>query len=135
MRGHDPRRRPEPVAGCPAGASRRSGRRGRASRGGVPVGRATAATRRTYPVVPGRHRAGRRRPGAGLRRRGPGGHRARLAGTDAGSRLFEYAQHSPWTLYWWQFRSHLAPRSAHLHSSLRLAVALAIARVAAGCCS
>ncbi len=46
--------------------------------------------------------------------------------------MFEYARRSPWTLYWWQFRSHLAPRSAHLQSSLRLAVALAIARVAAG---
>ncbi|MEU8254711.1 FUSC family protein [Micromonospora inaquosa] len=57
---------------------------------------------------------------------------ARLVGDDASSGLFEYARHSPWTLYWWQFRSHLAPRSAHLHSSLRLAVALAIARVAAG---
>ncbi|MEU4528998.1 hypothetical protein AB0F49_12280 [Micromonospora ureilytica] len=57
---------------------------------------------------------------------------ARLDGGDASSGLFEYARHSPWTLYWWQFRSHLAPRSAHLHSSLRLAVALAIARVAAG---
>ncbi|MEU1396465.1 hypothetical protein ABZ403_10440 [Micromonospora zamorensis] len=41
-------------------------------------------------------------------------------------------RHSPWTLYWWQFRSHLAPRSVHLHSSIRLAVALALARVAAG---
>ncbi|MEW1588769.1 FUSC family protein [Micromonospora vinacea] len=51
---------------------------------------------------------------------------------DASSGLFEYTRRSPWTLYWWQFRSHLAPRSAHLHSSLRLAVALAIARVAAG---
>ncbi|MET8361138.1 FUSC family protein [Micromonospora sp. NPDC005171] len=57
---------------------------------------------------------------------------ARLDGDDASSGLFEYTRHSPWTLYWWQFRSHLAPRSAHLHSSLRLAVALAIARVAAG---
>ncbi|WCN83662.1 FUSC family protein [Micromonospora sp. LH3U1] len=57
---------------------------------------------------------------------------ARLDGEDASSGLFEYARHSPWRLYWWQFRSHLAPRSAHLHSSLRLAVALAIARVAAG---
>jgi uncharacterized membrane protein YccC len=57
---------------------------------------------------------------------------ARLDGTDVSWGLFEYARRSPWTLYWWQFRSHLAPRSAHLHSSLRLAVALAIARVAAG---
>ncbi|MEU1240656.1 FUSC family protein [Micromonospora parva] len=57
---------------------------------------------------------------------------ARLDDPHASSGLFEYARHSPWTLYWWQFRSHLAPRSAHLHSSLRLAVALAIARVAAG---
>ncbi|MEV4121399.1 FUSC family protein [Micromonospora sp. NPDC049645] len=56
---------------------------------------------------------------------------ARLDDRDA-SGLFEYARHSPWTLYRWQFRSHLAPRSAHLHSALRLAVALAIARVAAG---
>ncbi|MFC5927555.1 FUSC family protein [Micromonospora vulcania] len=55
----------------------------------------------------------------------PGG-----ADTDAG--VFEYARHGPWTLYWRQFRAHLAPRSAHLHSALRLAVALAIARVAAG---
>ncbi|MGC4848620.1 FUSC family protein [Micromonospora sp. DT15] len=53
-------------------------------------------------------------------------------GDDDSSELFAYARRSPWTLYWWQFRSHLAPRSAHLHSSLRLAVALAIARVAAG---
>ncbi|MDG4780537.1 FUSC family protein [Micromonospora sp. WMMD961] len=57
---------------------------------------------------------------------------SRLDGEDASSGLFEYARHSPWRLYWWQFRSHLAPRSAHLHSSLRLAVALAVARVAAG---
>ncbi|MBM0275383.1 FUSC family protein [Micromonospora tarensis] len=57
---------------------------------------------------------------------------ARLGGTDAGSKLFEYARHKPWTLYWRQYRAHLAPRSAHLHGSLRLAVALAIARVAAG---
>ncbi|MET8121292.1 FUSC family protein [Micromonospora sp. NPDC005189] len=57
---------------------------------------------------------------------------ARLDGEDAYSGLFEYARRGTWTLYWWQFRSHLAPRSAHLHSSLRLAVALAIARVAAG---
>ncbi|WP_225855182.1 FUSC family protein [Micromonospora noduli] len=57
---------------------------------------------------------------------------ARLGGDDASSALFQYARRSPWTLYWWQFRSHLAPRSVHLHSSLRLAVALAIARVAAG---
>ncbi|MEV4656286.1 FUSC family protein [Micromonospora sp. NPDC049301] len=57
---------------------------------------------------------------------------SRLDGEDAYSGLFEYARHGPWTLYWRQFRSHLAPRSAHLHSSLRLAVALAVARVAAG---
>ncbi|RQX13998.1 FUSC family protein [Micromonospora arida] len=57
---------------------------------------------------------------------------ARLGDDDASSALFAYARRSPWTLYWWQFRAHLAPRSAHLHSSLRLAVALAIARVAAG---
>ncbi|MET7671054.1 FUSC family protein, partial [Micromonospora luteifusca] len=57
---------------------------------------------------------------------------SRLDGADAYSGLFEYARHSPWRLYWWQFRAHLAPRSAHLHSSVRLAVALAIARVAAG---
>lgn len=53
-------------------------------------------------------------------------------GADDPSGLFEFARHGPWTLYWRQFRSHLAPRSAHLHSSLRLAVALAVARVAAG---
>ncbi|MFJ6166426.1 FUSC family protein [Micromonospora orduensis] len=53
-------------------------------------------------------------------------------GADDPSGLFEFARHRPWTLYWRQFRSHLAPRSAHLHSSLRLAVALAVARVAAG---
>ncbi|MGC4748725.1 FUSC family protein [Micromonospora sp. DT201] len=57
---------------------------------------------------------------------------SRLDGADAYSGLFEFARHSPWTLYGWQFRSHLAPRSAHLHSSVRLSVALAIARVAAG---
>ncbi|CCH17512.1 FUSC family protein [Micromonospora lupini] len=57
---------------------------------------------------------------------------ARPAGGAAYPRLFGYARHSPWTLYWWQFRSHLAPRSAHLHSALRLAVALSVARVAAG---
>ncbi|WP_410814172.1 FUSC family protein [Micromonospora sp. 067-2] len=51
---------------------------------------------------------------------------------NAYSGLFEYAQHGPWRLYWWQFRVHLAPRSAHLQSSLRLAVALAVARVVAG---
>ncbi|MFF5181203.1 FUSC family protein [Micromonospora sp. NPDC000316] len=48
------------------------------------------------------------------------------------SGLFEYARHGPSTLYWRQLRSHLAPRSAQLQSSLRLAVALAIARVVAG---
>ncbi|MEO3772626.1 FUSC family protein [Micromonospora sp. B9E7] len=57
---------------------------------------------------------------------------SRPDGVDAPPALFDYAVHRQWTLYWWQFRSHLAPRSAHLHSSLRLAVALAIARVAAG---
>nr|WP_157743062.1 FUSC family protein [Micromonospora coriariae] len=57
---------------------------------------------------------------------------SRLDGEDVYSGLFEYARHGPWTLYWRQFRSHLAPRSVHLHSSLRLAVALAVARVAAG---
>nr|WP_146218389.1 FUSC family protein [Micromonospora acroterricola] len=57
---------------------------------------------------------------------------SRLNGEDAYSGLFDYARHGPWTLYWRQFRSHLAPRSAYLHSSLRLAVALAVARVAAG---
>ncbi|MEU8420530.1 FUSC family protein [Micromonospora sp. NPDC048835] len=57
---------------------------------------------------------------------------APLDGEDTTSGLFEYARRSPWTLYWRQFRTHLAPRSAHLHSSLRLAVALAVARVAAG---
>ncbi|MFK4242700.1 FUSC family protein [Micromonospora chokoriensis] len=57
---------------------------------------------------------------------------SRLDGVDAPPGLFDYAGHNEWTLYWWQFRSHLAPRSAHLHSSLRLAVALAVARVAAG---
>ncbi|WP_435206412.1 FUSC family protein [Micromonospora sp. bgisy143] len=57
---------------------------------------------------------------------------ARGVGADAYPRLFEYARHGAWTLYWRQFRAHLAPRSAHLHSALRLAVALAIARVAAG---
>ncbi|MDG4809169.1 FUSC family protein [Micromonospora sp. WMMD1120] len=57
---------------------------------------------------------------------------ARPDGTDAGGGLFEYARHRPWTLYWRQYRAHVAPRSAHLHSSLRLAVALAVARVAAG---
>ncbi|MGW5581744.1 FUSC family protein [Micromonospora chokoriensis] len=57
---------------------------------------------------------------------------SRLDGVDAPPGLFDYARHNGWTLYWWQFRSHLAPRSAHLHSSLRLAVALAVARVAAG---
>ncbi|MDG4838075.1 FUSC family protein [Micromonospora sp. WMMD967] len=57
---------------------------------------------------------------------------SRLDGVDTPPGLFDYARHNEWTLYWWQFRSHLAPRSAHLHSSLRLAVALAVARVAAG---
>ncbi|MEU4552137.1 FUSC family protein [Micromonospora violae] len=57
---------------------------------------------------------------------------ARLDAEDASVGLFEYARRGPWTLYRWQFRSHLAPRSAHLQNSLRLAVALAIARVAAG---
>ncbi|MEH1169255.1 FUSC family protein [Micromonospora sp. CPCC 205539] len=57
---------------------------------------------------------------------------SRLGGADADSGLFEYARHGSWTLYWQQFRSHLVPRSAHLHSALRLAVALALARVAAG---
>ncbi|MEU7751863.1 FUSC family protein [Micromonospora sp. NPDC049101] len=57
---------------------------------------------------------------------------ARPAVGDAYPTLFEYARHSPWTLYWRQFRSHLAPRSANLHSALRLAVALSVARVGAG---
>ncbi|WP_433538208.1 FUSC family protein [Micromonospora sp. CA-249363] len=57
---------------------------------------------------------------------------ARTVDVDAYPRLFEYARHSTWTLYRRQFRAHLAPRSAHLHSALRLAVALAVARVAAG---
>ncbi|WP_082377572.1 FUSC family protein [Micromonospora sp. NRRL B-16802] len=57
---------------------------------------------------------------------------ARPDGGDAYAGLFEYAHRRPWTLYRRQFLSHLAPRSAHLHSSLRLAVALAVARVAAG---
>ena len=57
---------------------------------------------------------------------------SRLGDGDAYSGLFEYARHGPWTLYWRQFRSHLAPRSAYLHSALRLAVALAAARVVAG---
>ncbi|MEU4474663.1 FUSC family protein [Micromonospora sp. NPDC023888] len=57
---------------------------------------------------------------------------SRPDGEDAHAGLFGYARHSSWRLYWWQFRSHLAPRSSHLHSSLRVAVALAIARVAAG---
>ncbi|MFG2051823.1 FUSC family protein [Micromonospora sp. NPDC048935] len=57
---------------------------------------------------------------------------ARPAVGDAYPTLFEYARHRPWTLYWRQFRAHLAPRSAHLHSALRLAVALSVARVGAG---
>ncbi|MGQ5263789.1 FUSC family protein [Micromonospora sp. ZYX-F-536] len=57
---------------------------------------------------------------------------SRLDDGDDYSGLFEFARHGPWSLYWRQFRAHLAPSSAHLHSSLRLAVALAIARVAAG---
>ncbi|MFY1620734.1 FUSC family protein [Micromonospora sp. WMMD736] len=57
---------------------------------------------------------------------------AHTADVEAYPRLFEYARHRAWTLYWRQFRAHLAPRSAHLHSALRLAVALAVARVAAG---
>lgn len=56
---------------------------------------------------------------------------SRLEGEEV-SGQFEYARHGPWTLYWRQFRLHLAPRSDYLHSSLRLAVALAVARVAAG---
>ncbi|MFI6265239.1 FUSC family protein [Micromonospora sp. NPDC051006] len=56
--------------------------------------------------------------------------RARADDADPG--LFEYVRHGPWTLYSRQFRSHLTPRSAYLHSALRLAVALAAARVVAG---
>ena len=133
VRGHHPRGRPEPVAGCPGGDPGRPGRGGRTSRGGVPGGRRPGPRRagRT-PVVPGRDSvalADQVRVFVVGSRVATG---ARLGGDDASSALFEYARRSPWTLYWWQFRSHLAPRSAHLHSSLRLAVALAIARVAAG---
>ncbi|MEU8298998.1 FUSC family protein [Micromonospora sp. NPDC048909] len=56
--------------------------------------------------------------------------RARPGDDDLG--LFEYVRHGPWTLYSRQFRSHLTLRSANLHSALRLAVALAAARVVAG---
>ncbi|MFC0506731.1 FUSC family protein [Micromonospora costi] len=46
--------------------------------------------------------------------------------------LFADRPRHPWTLYWQQFRSHLTIRSAPFQSALRLAVALAAARVIAG---
>ncbi|MFD0787321.1 FUSC family protein, partial [Micromonospora azadirachtae] len=42
------------------------------------------------------------------------------------------ARHRGWRLYWQQFRAHLTFRSALLQTALRLAVALAFARVIAG---
>ncbi|MEV1328601.1 FUSC family protein [Micromonospora costi] len=46
--------------------------------------------------------------------------------------LFADRRRDPWTLYWQQFRAHLTIRSAPFQSALRLAVALAAARVIAG---
>ncbi|WBB69369.1 FUSC family protein [Micromonospora sp. WMMD812] len=46
--------------------------------------------------------------------------------------VFDDARRPPWVLYWRQFRSHLSPWSAPAQSALRLAVALAAARVVAG---
>ncbi|MDG4790703.1 FUSC family protein [Micromonospora sp. WMMD1102] len=45
---------------------------------------------------------------------------------------FWYAHRSPLALYWQQFRFHLTTRSVYLQGALRVAVALAAARVVAG---
>lgn len=45
---------------------------------------------------------------------------------------FWYAGRSAWSLYRQQFRAHLTPRSVYLEGAIRLAVALAAARVIAG---
>ncbi|MFY1688678.1 FUSC family protein [Plantactinospora sp. WMMB782] len=45
---------------------------------------------------------------------------------------FWYAHRSPLVLYWQQFRFHLTTRSVYLQGALRVAVALAAARVVAG---
>ena len=52
------------------------------------------------------------------------------AGSDLGP--FWYARHgAPW-LWWHRFREHLTPRSVYLQGALRLAIALAAARLLAG---
>jgi uncharacterized membrane protein YccC len=55
-------------------------------------------------------------------------------GTSSGTyrRSLDYARHGPSMLYWARFRAHLTLRSAPFQTALRLAVALAAARVAAG---
>ncbi|MFE9955509.1 FUSC family protein [Micromonospora sp. NPDC005299] len=51
---------------------------------------------------------------------------------EAGADRFWYAGRSTWSLYRRQFRAHLTPRSVYLEGAVRLAVALAAARVIAG---
>jgi uncharacterized membrane protein YccC len=45
---------------------------------------------------------------------------------------FWYARRSALSLYWQQFRAHLTPRSVYFEGAVRLAVALAAARIIAG---
>ncbi|WP_406046407.1 FUSC family protein [Micromonospora sp. NBC_00898] len=45
---------------------------------------------------------------------------------------FWYARRSVLSLYWQQFRAHLTPRSVYFEGAVRLAVALAAARIIAG---
>jgi uncharacterized membrane protein YccC len=63
-----------------------------------------------------------------------GGFPARPVGERPGNGpdQFWYARRSALSLYWQQFRAHLTPRSVHFEGALRLAVALAAARVIAG---
>ncbi|WP_262281972.1 FUSC family protein [Micromonospora sp. MA102] len=61
---------------------------------------------------------------------GPRGRTERT--TEAGADRFWYAGRSTWSLYRRQFRAHLTPRSVYLEGAVRLAVALAAARVIAG---
>ncbi|NES27452.1 FUSC family protein [Micromonospora terminaliae] len=62
---------------------------------------------------------------------GPRGRRAARP-PEAGADRFWYAGRSAWSLYRQQFRAHLTPRSVYLEGAVRLAVALAAARVIAG---
>ncbi|WP_189196880.1 FUSC family protein [Micromonospora fulviviridis] len=58
--------------------------------------------------------------------------RRQAARPEAGPDRFWYAGRSAWSLYRQQFRAHLTPRSVYLEGAVRLAVALAAARVVAG---